>query len=137
MKYHFDISAENPEAAGSASSEIKKTLKSLHIHADAVRRASIAMYEAEMNMVVHGGGGTADVEITDTEIIIIMEDQGPGIPDIDAAMEEGFSTASPDYLEMGYGAGMGLSNIKKNTDFMHIDSAAGKGTKLILRINYK
>jgi anti-sigma regulatory factor (Ser/Thr protein kinase) len=92
------------------------------------------MYEAEINMVVHGGGGVANVEITDSEIIIIMEDKGPGIPDIDKAMEEGFSTASEKVRELGFGAGMGLPNIKRNSDFMNIESTVGVGTKVTIKI---
>ena len=136
MKYRFDISAEDPEKAGYASAEIKKVLKSLHITPEHIRRTAIAMYEAEINMIVHGGGGTAEVEITDTEIIIVMKDDGPGIPDLEAAMKEGFSTASGKSLELGYGAGMGLTNIKKNTDYMHIETGAGKGTRVTMRIRY-
>lgn len=137
MKYRFDISAENPDKAGYASAEIKKVLKSLQISPEHIRRTAIAMYEAEINMIVHGGGGTAEIEITDSEIIIVMKDQGPGIPDLDAAMKEGFSTANETCLELGYGAGMGLSNIKKNTDYMHIETAPGKGTAVTMRIRYK
>ena len=92
------------------------------------------MYEAEINMVVHGGGGVANVEITDKEIIIVMEDTGPGIPDIDKAMEEGYSTASEKVRELGFGAGMGLPNIKRNSDFMNIESQVGVGTKVTIKI---
>lgn len=136
MKYHFDILADDFTLAGRASTEIKKSLKSLQIPNAAIKKTAIAMYEAEINMVVHANGGTVDVEITDSEIIIIMSDNGPGIVDLDTAMKEGFSTAGNTYLELGYGAGMGLSNIKRNTDSLIIDSVFGKGTTLTMRIHY-
>jgi len=136
MKYHFDILADDFTLAGRASTEIKKSLKSLQIPNAVIKKTAIAMYEAEINMVVHANGGTVDVEITDSEIIIIMSDNGPGIVDLDTAMKEGFSTAGNTYLELGYGAGMGLSNIKRNTDSLIIDSVFGTGTTLTMRIHY-
>lgn len=136
MKYHFDILANDFTLAGKAAAEIKKTLKSLNIPTDVIKKVAIAMYEAEINMVVHAQGGTADVEITESEIIIVMSDSGPGISDLDKAMGEGFSTADTASMELGYGAGMGLSNIKRNTDTLLIDSIPGKGTTVTMRICY-
>ena len=135
MKYSYEVSGTDFTAAGYASSEIKKILKSLGLPIDTIKRTSIAMYEAEINMVVHGGGGVANVEITDKEIIIVMEDTGPGIPDIDKAMEEGYSTASEKVRELGFGAGMGLPNMKRYTDDMRIESEVGKGTTIYMTVN--
>ena len=134
MNYKYEVSGTDFTAAGYASSEIKKILKSLGLPIQTIKRTSIAMYEAEINMVVHGGGGVANVEITDKEIIIVMEDTGPGIPDIEKAMEEGYSTASEKVRELGFGEGMGLPNIKRNSDFMNIESQVGVGTKVTIKI---
>ncbi len=137
MKYHFDIPGDDFSFAGNASSEIKKTLKSLQIPADIIKRVVIALFEAETNMIVHADGGTIDFELTDNCIIITVEDNGPGIPDIDKAMVEGYSTANNVYVELGYGAGMGLSNIQRNTDKLIINSNPGKGTTLIMNVFYE
>ncbi len=136
MKYHFDIRGDDFSIAGNASTQIKKQLKNLHLPPAVIKRVAIAMYEAELNMVVHADGGTIDVDIDNDKIIIIVSDNGPGISDIDKAMIEGFSTANNVYVELGYGAGMGLSNIKKNTDLLSIESVAQKGTTLTMTILY-
>ncbi len=136
MKYHFDIPGDDFSLAGNAALELKKTFKGLGLSSDVIKRVAIAMYEAELNMVVHADGGTIDVELSDTDIHIVVSDNGPGISDVQKAMLEGFSTANNVYVELGYGAGMGLSNIKRNTDSLIIDSVPNKGTTLTMCIHY-
>ena len=135
MIKEYDISGEDFSIAGEASSNFKSLLKKLGISADTVRRVSIAMYEAEINTIVHGGGGKCTAEIADGRITVTFTDHGPGISDIDLAMREGFSTASDRVRELGFGAGMGLPNIKKYTDDLIINSKAGEGTTITLIIN--
>ena len=135
MRRTYDISGKDFSVAGAASSDFKVLLKKLGISNDVVRRVSIAMYEAEINTVIHGGGGTCEASISDDCIVITFSDHGPGIPDIDAAMQEGFSTASEQIRELGFGAGMGLPNIKKYTDDFQIQTVVGKGTTVTLKIN--
>lgn len=131
----YQLSGEDFSIAGEASSAFKSVLKRLGIAASTVRRVSIAMYEAEINTIVHGGGGECRAEISPKAITLTFCDHGPGIPDLGLAMQEGYSTATEKIREMGFGAGMGLPNIKKYTDDMQIDSAPGKGTTLVLTIN--
>lgn len=135
MNRTYDISGKDFSLAGAASSDFKLLLKKLGISNDVIRRVAIAMYEAEINTVIHGGGGRCVAQVSDTCITITFTDQGPGIPDVDAAMQEGFSTASEQIRELGFGAGMGLPNIKKYTDNVHIRTAVGKGTTVTLQIN--
>ena len=120
--------------AGEASSKMKLTLKKLGLPQDVIRRASICMYEGEINMVIHADGGRAEVEIAMDHITIRMIDSGPGIPDVDQAMEEGFSTAGQTARELGFGAGMGLPNMKRYSDEMTIDTEVGKGTTVTVKI---
>jgi len=129
------LSGDDFSTAGEASSNFKSILKKLGLAPDTVRRVSIAMYEAEINTIVHGGGGECDAEISSKFIRLVFSDHGPGIGNVDLAMQEGYSTASDQVRELGFGAGMGLPNIKKYTDDMHIDSEPGKGTTLTLTIN--
>ena len=131
----FEIDPHDPMSYGQASSSFKKTLKQLGIPADIIKRTAIAMYEAEINTIIHGGGGRGRVQIEDEEILIIFEDQGPGIPDIELAMQEGYSTASEEIREMGFGAGLGLPNIKKNSSSLNIESEPGRGTVVTIRID--
>jgi anti-sigma regulatory factor (Ser/Thr protein kinase) len=135
MRRTYDIDGKDFSVAGTASSDFKILLKKLGIPADVIRRVSIAMYEAEINTVIHGGGGTCEAEIADDRITVTFTDKGPGIPDINAAMQEGFSTATDQIREMGFGAGMGLPNIKKYTDDFQIQTVVGKGTTVTLYIN--
>ena len=121
--------------AGEASSKMKLTLKKLGLPQDVIRRASICMYEGEINMVIHADGGQAEVEVDADQIVIRMEDTGPGIPDVEQAMQEGFSTAGQTARELGFGAGMGLPNIKKYTDEMQIDTQIGRGTTMYLSVH--
>ena len=116
--------------AGEASIQVKNILKEIGADNDLIRRVAIAAYEAEINAVVYGRDGRMIVELDEQGLIVVVEDKGNGIPDIEQAMQEGFSTASPEIREMGFGAGMGLPNIKKNSDEMHIESDVGLGTKL-------
>jgi len=128
----YNVSADDFISAGAASAAVKKTLKQLGFSADFIRRTSIAMYEGEINMVIHGGGGVAEVEIAQEHVKITLIDQGPGIENIDLAMQEGFSTASDSVRELGFGAGMGLPNIKKQSDDFKITSKVGVGTTLVI-----
>ena len=135
LKLTFDVDGENFTSAGEASVQTKKNLRMLGVHPDVVRRVAIAMYEGEINMVIHAGGGVATVTVYPEKIEIVLEDKGPGIPDVDLAMKEGFSTAPENIRSLGFGAGMGLPNRKKNTDTMVIDSVFGEGTKITMTVN--
>lgn len=132
----FDIKARDFETAGEASSKIRKILKQLSINPLAVKRASIAAYEAEMNIVIHSYGGHMKAEIFPDRIHIIAEDIGPGIDNIELAMKEGYSTAPEEIREMGFGAGMGLPNMKKNTDYLDIKSDKASGTTIVMDIYF-
>lgn len=134
MLKHYDISGTDFSVAGEASSNFKTVLKKLGISPDIVRKVSIAMYEAEINTVVHGGGGECDAEVTDGAVKIVFTDHGPGIENVELAMQAGYSTASETVRELGFGAGMGLPNIKKYTDDMQIETEVGKGTKITLTV---
>lgn len=134
LKLHYDVSGNDFTCAGEASSKIKKALKELGFSATLTRKVAIAVYEAEINMVIHGGGGVIDVEVTPECVYIVLADQGPGIPDITLAMQEGYSTAPENVRQLGFGAGMGLPNIKKYTDEMVIESEVGKGTTIKLKV---
>lgn len=135
LSFHFDVDGDDFTSAGQASVQIKKNLRQLGISPDTIRRVSIAMYEGEINMVIHADGGDADVSVTEEYIEIVLSDHGPGIKDIDQAMQEGFSTASDSIRSMGFGAGMGLPNMKRYTDYMNIDSVVGQGTTITMRVN--
>lgn len=135
MKLFYNIQGGDFTHAGHPSSEVKKVLKQLDIDGKTIKNIVIALYEAEVNVVAHAWSGTVDVEIGKNEITIMVIDQGPGIPDVELAMQPGFSTASTKVREMGFGAGMGLPNIKKNTDEMEIVTEVGKGTTLKM-VNY-
>ena len=134
LKLHFDVDGSDFTIAGECSSKVKKTLKQLGFDPEVIRRVAIAMYEGEINMVIHANGGTIDVEISPESIVVILKDTGPGIPDLDKAMQEGFSTASNTVRELGFGAGMGLPNMKKYTDKMEIDTVLGTGTTVTLSV---
>jgi len=134
LKQSYDINADDFASAGAASASVKKTLKQLGFSMDFIRRTSVAMYEGEINMVIHAEGGVATVEIAQDSIKIILADKGPGIKDISLAMQEGWSTASDQVRELGFGAGMGLPNIKKHSDDLNISSEVGVGTTLTITI---
>lgn len=135
IKFHFDVDGENFSSAGEASVVVKKKLRQLGFPPDVIRKVSIAMYEGEINMVIHANGGYADVEVTDEAIIITLTDTGPGIPDVSLAMQEGYSTARENIRALGFGAGMGLPNMKKYTDYMDIETTVGVGTKITMKVN--
>lgn len=131
----YDVNGEDFSVAGEASSAVKKNLKQLGFPPDLIRRVSIAMYEGEINMVIHADGGVATVEIDESGVKIILADRGPGIEDISLAMQEGYSTAPEEVRNLGFGAGMGLPNIKKYSDDLKIDTELGVGTTLTIQIN--
>ena len=135
IKLHYEVDGQDFTLAGATSAKVKKYLKQLGLSPDVIRRTAIAMYEAEINMVIHADGGVIDVEISPECIHIVFCDRGPGIPDIDKAMQEGFSTATNEIRELGFGAGMGLPNIKMYSDEMKIDTVIGKGTTIDLIIS--
>ena len=128
IKLTYEVEGGNFSRAGNASSSIKKVLKQLDVDPKVVKRVVVALYEAEVNVVAHAYNGIITAEISTKNIRIIIDDTGPGIPDIPLAMQVGYSTASPKVREMGFGAGMGLPNIKKNVDVLNIASEVGKGT---------
>ena len=129
---NYEISGDDFTRAGEASSDVKKKLKQMGVNPEAVRKVAIAMYEGEINMVIHANGGTITVEITPEQIRMILDDTGPGIPDVDLAMQAGYSTAPDEVRSLGFGAGMGLPNMKKYTDTMEIDTRLGVGTKITM-----
>lgn len=135
LKLHYDVDKSNFINAGEASSSVKKVLRKLGIDPECIRNLAIAMYEAEINMVIHANGGTIDVEISPEYIRVTLADSGPGIPDIDLAMKEGYSTAGDNVRELGFGAGMGLPNIKKYSDNLKIKSEVGVGTTVEIIVN--
>ena len=135
LKFEYKISGENSASAGEATMRIKKELRSLGFTPALIRRVSIAMYEGEINMVIHAGGGVATVLVYPECIEITLADQGPGIADISLAMQEGYTTAPDAIRSFGFGAGMGLPNMKKYTDDMRIESELNKGTTVYMKIN--
>lgn len=130
MKLKYNIVGGDFDCAGDASSDVRRTLKKLNIDPRIIRRVVVALYEAEINVVAHAWEGRMEVDISGEEIRSYLKDDGPGIIDIDKAMEEGYTTATEKVREMGFGAGMGLPNIKRNTDKMSIESVPGKGTEI-------
>ena len=135
LNFHFKVDGDDFTSAGQASVQVKKNLRRIGFPAEIIRRVSIARYEGEINMFIHAGGGTADVNVTETYIEIILKDNGPGIKDVEQAMQEGFSTATDNIRSLGFGAGMGLPNMKRYTDYMKIDSVIGEGTTITMRVN--
>jgi anti-sigma regulatory factor (Ser/Thr protein kinase) len=134
LTLHFDVSADDFSCAGEASGTVKRTMKKLGFSPDVIRRVAIAMYEAEINMVIHARGGVIDAEITPDCVTVVFADVGPGIPDISLAMQEGWSTASPEVRDQGFGAGMGLPNIKRYTDDLQIQTEVGVGTTVTMKV---
>ena len=137
MHFEYQIEGGNFTRAGYASSEIKKKLKQLNVDLGIVKRTVVATYEAEVNVVAHAYSGTIYVDFDEEKVVIKLVDEGPGIPDIDQAMKEGFSTASSTVREMGFGAGMGLPNMKKNADDLQITSEVNKGTTVVITMFFK
>ena len=130
----YEVPGDDFTRAGEASGAVKKRLKALGYNSDAIRRVAIAMYEAEINMVIHAEGGYCDVDIYPDRVEVLLADKGPGIPDVEKAMQAGFSTAPDNVRNLGFGAGMGLPNIKKYTDEMRIETQIGVGTNLYLTV---
>lgn len=130
IKLRYDIEGGNFNRAGNASSNVKKVLKQLNIDQKLIKKIVVALYEAEVNIVAHAFEGVMEVEISPSQINLVLRDKGPGIPSVEEAMKEGFSTASQKVREMGFGAGMGLPNIKKNIDLLEIETTVGVGTTL-------
>ena len=135
LHFHFDIDGEDFSSAGEASVEMKKKLRQLGFPSAVIRRCSIAMYEGEINMVIHANGGNADVDVYPDRVVMVLEDHGPGIPDVELAMQEGYSTSTEQIRNMGFGAGMGLPNMKRYTDSLEIETQIGVGTKLTMVVS--
>ncbi len=134
LVFRFNVEGSDFTSAGQASVQVKRNLRQLGFDNEVIRRVSIAMYEGEINMVIHAGGGVAEVIVCEEYIEIVLEDQGPGIKDIEQAMQAGYSTATETIRSLGFGAGMGLPNMKKNTDTMEIHSTVGVGTRIVMRV---
>ena len=135
LHYHYQVPGDDFTRAGEASGATKATLKKLGFPPQVVRKVAIAMYEGEINLVIHGGGGEIDVDIDGEKVQMVLTDNGPGIPDIQKAMEEGWSTAPDNVRSLGFGAGMGLPNMKKYSDEMKVESVVGEGTTVTMVVN--
>ena len=135
IRLEYTVPGNDFARAGEASADLKAALKKLGLPAAAVRRISIALYEGEINLAIHAGGGCIDVAIGDDAVEMVLSDRGPGIPDVEQAMQEGFSTASAEVRSLGFGAGMGLPNMKRYTDGFDIQSTVGVGTTITMRVN--
>lgn len=134
LKLQYIISDEDFTRAGEASGDVKSKLKMMGVNPEVIRKVSIAMYEGEINMVIHANGGVIDVIITTKDITMILKDKGPGIKDLDLAMQAGYSTASENVRALGFGAGMGLPNMKKYSDEMDIQTELGVGTTVTMKV---
>ena len=130
LKKRFDVQPRDFVRAGEASLQVQRTLRSIGFEESIIRRVSVCVYEAEMNIVMYGGKGKLVLTVDPDKVVLHANDDGDGIEDIEAALKEGFSTAPAEYREMGFGAGMGLPNIKKNADSLDIQSARNEGTRL-------
>lgn len=131
----YEVSCDDFTRAGEASSSVKRKLKLMGVDPEAIRKVAISLYEGEINMVIHSYGGTIEVIISPNEIEMILKDKGPGIEDIDLAMQAGYTTAPDNIRSLGFGAGMGLPNMKKYTDYLKIESEVGIGTTLTMRVD--
>jgi anti-sigma regulatory factor (Ser/Thr protein kinase) len=136
IHYQYQVDGDDFRRAGEASSALKQVLKQLDLPPDIIRRCAIAIYEGEINMVIHADGGVIDVDIYPDKIVMVLKDKGPGIPDIELAMQEGYSTATEDVLNLGFGAGMGLPNMKRSSDDIQIDTELNVGTTVTMIINF-
>ncbi len=135
IKLHYTVSPDDFTRAGEASGDVKSKLKKMGVSPEAVRKVAIAMYEGEINMVIHADGGDIDVEISEDDITMVLADKGPGIADVEQAMQAGWSTAPDNIRSLGFGAGMGLPNMKKYSDDMKIDTKLGVGTTVTMKVN--
>ncbi|MBO7201739.1 MAG: ATP-binding protein [Bacteroidales bacterium] len=136
MHFEYTIIEGDFVNAGAASSSVKKTLKQLNLSPTVIKRVVVALYEAEVNAIAHAYGGTIYVDIDSERILMKVADRGPGIPDLELAMQEGYSTARPEVRDMGFGAGMGLPNIKKNVDKLFVHTKVGEGTTVEMEVNF-
>ena len=136
LQYHYIVPGDDFVHAGEASGHLKGVLRQLGYPGDAIRRVAVSMYEGEINMVIHANGGEIDAEIDDHGITIVLRDQGPGIPDVEKAMQEGWSTASDEIRAQGFGAGMGLPNMMKCSDKFDIQSKIGEGTSITMEFKH-
>lgn len=134
LNLHYDVPGDDFTRAGAASGDVKRTLKQLGVSPAVIRNVAVAMYEGEINMVIHAGGGEIDVEVNEKEISMTLSDHGPGIENVELAMKEGYSTAPDNIRCLGFGAGMGLPNIKKYTDEFKLETEVGVGTTLHLKV---
>ena len=134
VRFHYLVDGEDFSSAGQASVQVKKNLRRLGIPPEVIRKISIAMYEGEINMVIHADGGEAEVLVYEDRIVMILTDRGPGIADVEKAMQEGYSTAPDNVRSLGFGAGMGLPNMKRYTDDMKIESVVGEGTTITMTV---
>ena len=134
IRFHYLVDGEDFSSAGQASVQVKKNLRRLGIPPEIIRKISIAMYEGEINMVIHADGGEAEVLVYEDRIVMILTDRGPGIADVEKAMQEGYSTAPDNVRSLGFGAGMGLPNMKRYTDDMKIESVVGEGTTITMTV---
>ena len=134
IKLTYTVTTEDFTRAGEASGDVKRKLKKMGSSPEVVRKVAIAMYEGEINMVIHANGGTIDVETTPEEILMVLQDSGPGIADIDKAMQAGYSTAPDRVRALGFGAGMGLPNMKQYSDEMKVETELGVGTKVTMKV---
>ena len=137
IHYQYEVDGNDFSRAGDASSKLKQKLKEMNLPPDIIRRCSIAIYEGEINMVIHANGGVIDVDISPERILMVLKDVGPGIPDIEQAMQEGFSTANEEVNMLGFGAGMGLPNMKRSSDEIHIDTELNVGTTVTMVIRFQ
>ncbi len=135
LVFTYNIDGSDFTRAGEASGSIKNKLKMLGIDSDIIRKVAIAMYEGEINMVIHADGGVITATISDEDITMVLADKGPGIPDVEKAMQEGYSTAREEVRSLGFGAGMGLPNMKHYSDYFHIDTEVGVGTTITMKVN--
>lgn len=135
LEFHYTVPGDDFTRAGEASADMKRSLKQMGMPADAVRRAAIALYEGEINLAIHAGGGKITVSVSPSGIAMRLVDEGPGIPDLSLAMSEGWSTAPAEVRSLGFGAGMGLPNMKKYSDEFDIQSQVGKGTTITMKVN--
>lgn len=135
IRLQYTVPGDDFTRAGEASADLKSTMKRLGLPAGAVRRVAIALYEGEINLAIHAGGGRIDVSIGDDAVQMVLTDEGPGIADVELAMREGFSTATAQVRSLGFGAGMGLPNMKRYSDTFRIKSAVGVGTTITMQVN--
>lgn len=134
ITFRYEIPGDDFTRAGEASSDVKNKLKMMGVNNNVVRKVAIAMYEGEINMVIHAEGGRITVTISDDAITMVLADRGPGILDVEMAMQEGYSTARAEVRSLGFGAGMGLPNMKRFTDEMQIDTVLGEGTTITMKV---